>query len=268
MSMPARRWAVVAATAVLALGALASCGRGEATKTPSEQPSASRTTAQASEASFLVDGYPADQVPLYQVKSVESSHFYVNADPNNTSIFGDTDVAYYNVVFRTSASASDLLAHYRALFDSPLKGGSETTSARGTIGDFKVSVSHYGSGDTAYLQVFLPQKRSLVDDPHFSDFPAIFEPTDALVLHESGYGLLNQSGGQTHYSRYYTVKNPTAAAFTALESQYRKLYSGKPDFSFDKGSDTMTWTDQGDEVRLNFAADQSRVFLQIFRPMS
>ena len=192
------RRAVVAATAVLGVVTLAACGTGDATGTPADQESASQVTPQASasadDASFLVSGYPAEQVPLYQLKSIESSSFVVNTDPRSPSVFGDTDFAYYNVVFRTSASAEDLLAHYRSLFDTPLKGGSETTTARGAIGDLKVTVSHYGSGDTAYIEVFLPQKQSLVDDPHFSDFPAVFEPTDALVLHESGYGLLNQVG--------------------------------------------------------------------------
>jgi hypothetical protein len=67
------------------------------------------------EKSYLLENYPLDTVPLYKMKMVSSSKFFVNDDPASYAGYIGKPTNYYNVVFETDASAKDLLKYYRSL---------------------------------------------------------------------------------------------------------------------------------------------------------
>ena len=230
------------------------------------QDTAAPARASEGDQNFLVDGYPLDTVPLHELKAIQSSSFYVNTEPEDG--YSGNGRTYYNVVFRTAASQSELLDHYASLFDEVDADLSSETNLVGTIGDLDVAASHYGEGDSAYLQVYLPaDQESTFDDAHFSGFPMTFEPTAGMDQREAAITLIDQLGGEVRHHVYYAITDPTTATFTELEDHYEQRYGDATGFSFDRESGDMRWEEQGYEVVLNFTQDQGRVYLQTIEAM-
>lgn len=217
------------------------------------------------ELSFKLEGYPEESVPIYELDTIESFKYFVNDDPLNTGgVFGSPK-NYYNVVFKTTATAAELLAYYRSLMSTVYDSyGSETTIS-GVIGDYNVEASHYGGDtDSAYLQVHLPAASYAKENPYFGDFPALVAAKDDWVQHETSYGLLNQSGGEIEYTTYYTVESKQ---MEALFDEYQQIHGGKEAFVATPDSGMLQWMEDGYEVSLVFSADHGRVYLMMRAPM-
>lgn len=227
----------------------------------------------SSEIDYLLDTYPLKEVPLYKITRVESSKYYINFDPRNTSYFENTNFIYYNVVFLTDATQEELLDYYTKLFDKPYdEDYSSSDMVKGYIGKYRVSAAHYGAEDdnTAYVQVYLPNDEFTKENKYFGTFPDLFEEDSMFVEHENSYGLLNQLGGQTEYTKYYTVIDSgdqdedgkdDVDEFGVLLSKYAALYKDKPNYALE--GDLMSWEEDGYLVKVSFSRDHGRVYLNI-----
>lgn len=267
------------AAALLVAALLTGCGAGDASEP--EEPAATGVNAEAvgdgqdtaaparaseSDQDFLVDGYPLDTVPLHEMTAIQSSSFFVNTEPEVG--FGGNGRTYYNVVFTTSASQAELLDHYASLFDQVDADLTSETSVAGPLGDLDVEASHYGTDDTAYLQVYLPaDQESTFDDEHFSGFPMTFEPVEGMDQREASITLIDQSGGEVQHRVYYAIADPTTATFTELEDHYAQQYKDATGYTFDAESGRMSWDEEGYAVVLAFTPDHGRVYLQVTEVM-
>jgi hypothetical protein len=223
--------------------------------------------------SFLLEGFPIDQVPLYKLEKVSSNKIFVNTDPKNLSGFEEKNFAYFNVVFYSDASQEEFLNYYKNLFESQIVEEFESPDmVKGVIGQYKVSAAHYGSGNTGYLQVHLPDYKDESLNKYFLEFPDILETNSNLIEHEKSYGLLNQKGGEIEYTKYFTVidsgdKNNDGKddvdEFLMLEEEYKKQYKEKTEYSYDEKTGTMKWSDKEFQVTLVISRDHGRVYLML-----
>jgi len=220
---------------------------------------------------YLLDGYPEADVPLYKIREVSSSKYYINFDSKNISYFDDTNYTYYNVVFYTDASQSEFLSYYKELFDKEyVEEYANPEMVKGYVGKYRVTAAHYGSEDTGYVQVYLPNEEFTKDNKYFDSYPDLFEEDSMLVEHENSYGLLNQAGGQTEYTRYFTVIDSgdrdkdgkdDVDEFAVLISKYENIYKDKLNYTME--GEQMSWEDGGYKITVSFSKDHGRVYLNI-----
>ena len=220
---------------------------------------------------YLLDGYPEADVPLYKIKEVSSSKYYINFDPKNISYFDDTNYTYYNVVFYTDASQSEFLSYYKELFDKEyVEEYANPEMVKGYVGKYRVTAAHYGSEDTGYVQVYLPNEEFTKDNKYFGNYPNLFEEDSMFVEHENSYGLLNQAGGQTEYTRYFTVIDSgdrdkdgkdDVDEFAVLISKYENIYKDKLNYTME--NELMSWGEGEYTVKVSFSKDHGRVYLNI-----
>ncbi|MFA5026027.1 MAG: hypothetical protein WC503_05980 [Candidatus Shapirobacteria bacterium] len=225
------------------------------------------------EQSFLIDGFPIKEVPLYKLNKVSSNKIFVNTDPKNTSGFDETNFAYFNVVFYSDASQEEFLNYYKNLFDSQIKEEfASPDMVKGNIGQYKVSAAHYGSENTGYLQVHLPIHNDEGINKYFVNFPDVFKINPNTIEHEKSYGLLNQKGGEIEYTKYFTVTNSgdkdndgkdDVDEFLLLETEYQELYKQQPEYSYDEKTGTMKWRNGEYEITLAITRDHGRIYLML-----
>lgn len=225
------------------------------------------------ELSFLLDGYPIDEVPLYKVREVSSNKLIINWDPKNISIFDDKDFIYYNVVFYTDASQEELLDYYKGFFDEEIIDEYPMPDmVKGYIGKYRVTAAHYDSDDTAYIQVYLPSDEFTTENMYFTDYPDIFADDPMFVENENSYGLLNQVGGQVEYTRYFTVIDSgdqdddgedDVDEFAVLKEKYEEINKDKADYQYDENNHMMIWEEDGYTVRVSFTRDHGRIYSNI-----
>lgn len=212
----------------------------------------------------LLDGFPEDQIDLYKSTNIESIKFFVNDDPQNYESYFGSKYNYYNVVFETEASQSELLEYYQSKMDTVNEENYGSSSAEGKIGKYGVSASHYGeSSKTAYLQVYLPQSEFSKTNPFFSNYPELVEIDPNWTEHESSYGKLDQLGGQIEYTQYFTVNKDDMDEYL---QDYTEKYADKEGFK-DAGSGYLSWKDGEYSINLTFSKDHSRVYLMIRKSM-
>jgi len=233
--------------------------------------SSNNTSDEKQEFDYLLEGYPEVDVPLYKIREVSSSKYYINFDPKNISYFDDTNYTYYNVVFYTDASQSEFLNYYKELFDKEyVEEYANPEMVKGYVGKYRVTAAHYGSDDTGYVQVYLPNEEFTKDNKYFVSYPDLFEEDSMLVEHENSYGLLNQTGGQTEYTRYFTVIDSgdrdkdgkdDVDEFAVLISKYENIYKDKLNYTME--GEQMSWEDGGYKITVSFSKDHGRVYLNI-----
>lgn len=225
------------------------------------------------ELDFLLSGYPIEEVPLYKVSKISSCKLYNNWDPKNISTFDDTEFSYYNVVLYTDASQSEFLDYYKGIFDEEIVDEYPMPDmVKGYIGKYRVTAAHYDYDNTGYLQIHFPKDEVSKENIYFDTYPDLFEMDNMFVEHENSYGLLNQVGGQTEYTRYFTVldsgdkdndgKNDVDE-FGVLISKYKGLYSGKDEYEFNESTGAMSWVEDGYDVVVSFSRNHGRVYLNM-----
>lgn len=229
------------------------------------------------ELKYLLEGFPIEQVPLYKLIKISSNKIFINTDPKNISTFGENSFAYFNVVLNSEASQEEFLNYYQNLFDQVItEEFPNDEMVKGYVGSYKVSAAHYGSGNTGYLQVHLANHNDESLNKYFTDFPPVFEVNSSLIEHEKSYGLLNQKGGETEFTKYFTVVDSgdqnqdgkdDVDEFTMLTKEYQEKYQEKTDYSYDEENTTMRWTDQGFSITLALSKDHGRIYLMIRKPL-
>jgi len=226
---------------------------------------------------FLLEGFPIEQVPLYKLIKISSNKIFINTDPRNISTFEENNFAYFNVVLDSEASQEEFLNYYQNLFDQVItEEFSNDDMVKGHVGPYKVSASHYGTGNTGYLQVHLANYNDESLNKYFTAFPKILEENQYLIEHEKSYGLLNQKGGEIEFTKYFTVVDSgdqnqdgkdDVDEFTILTKEIQEKYQEKTDYSYDEETTTMQWKDQEFTVTLAISKDHNRIYLMIRKPL-
>lgn len=227
---------------------------------------------------FLLKGFPIKEIPLYKLNKISSNKIFINTDSKNLSVFGEKNFAYYNVVFYSEASQEEFLNYYKSLFENQIVEEFDSPDmVKGTIGQYKVSAAHYGSGNTGYLQVHLSDYNDESLSNYFLDFPNILESNLSVVEHEKSYGLLNQKGGEIEYTKYFTVidsgdqnndGNDDVDEFLLLEEEYKKQHKDKAGYVFDEKTGTMKWNDKEFEVTLVISRNHGRIYLVLRKSLN
>lgn len=239
----------------------------------SKKESKENTVIDNQEMDFLLDKYPIEQVPLYIMTKVSSSKLYNNWDLKNISVFDDKEFSYFNIVFYTQASQTEFLEYYKNLFDEEIVDEYPMPNmVKGNVDKYRVTAAHYGSDDTGYIQVYFPKNEVTKENTYFETFPNLFEEDSMFVEHENSYGLLNQSGGQIEYTKYFTVLDSGDSdgdsiddvdEFAVLIAKYQGLYSSKDEYEFDNSTGRMSWVEDGYNVVVSFSRDHGRVYLNM-----
>ena len=229
------------------------------------------------EQNFLLEGFPIDKVPLFKLKEISSHKIFINTDPKNISDFEENNFAYFNVVLYTEASQEEFLNYYKNLFESEIvEGFKPDDMVKGKIGEYKVSAAHYGSDNTGYIQVHLPNYQDESLNKYFTDFPDILAVNSNLIEHQKSYGLLNQKGGEIEYTKYFTVIDSgdqnndgkdDVDEFLVLETEYKNKFQDKPEYTFEEKSGTMKWQDGEYESTLVVSRDHGRIYLNLRKGM-
>lgn len=245
----------------------------ESQSSPTLNTTSNSSISDSKEQTFLIDGFPIDSVPLYKLNKISSSKIFVNTDPKNKSEFDETNFSYFNVVFFSDASKEEFLNYYKNLFESEIKDEYENENmVKGKIGQYKVSAAHYGSDNTGYIQVHLPNYKDESIDKYFIDFPKILDLDSSLVEHDKSYGLLNQSGGQVEFTKYFAVIDSgdqnndgkdDVDEFLILENGYKEQFKDKQDYSYDEKNGVAKWVDGDFAVTLSISRDHGRIYLML-----
>ena len=232
----------------------------------------SKNGVQSSGQDFLIDQYPIETVPLYKMAKVESSKFFYNRDPADTSAFDESPFSYFNVVYETTASRDDVFKYYRTIFDKEIKEEfSNPESIKGAVGKYNIEVAQYDE-DTVYLQVYVDKNESdNLQKELFSYFPLVDIDLSYVKLNEKSFGLLNQKGGESEYTHYYTVsdtgdvngdKIDDIDEFVAIQSAIQEKYKNNSDFKF--ADNVFEWTsDKNEQYTVSLSPDHGRVYIQI-----
>lgn len=247
----------------------------ESPSSPTSNTTSKSSTSDSKEQTFLIDGFPIDSVPLYKLNKISSSKIFVNTDPKNKSEFDETDFSYFNVVFLSDSSKEEFLNYYKNLFESEIKDEYENENmVKGKIGQYNVSAAHYGVDSTGYLQVHLLDYKDENLNKYFIDFPQFLETDPILIEHEKSYGLLNQSGGQVEFTKYFTVVDSgdqnndgkdDVDEFLILENGYKEQFKDKQGYSYDEKNGVVKWVDGDLAVTLSISRDHGRIYLMLRR---
>ncbi len=218
---------------------------------------------------YILADYPADVVPLVKDVTVSSMKYFVQD-------YSGLRQNYYNVVFYTDLDAEDVVEFYRKKMDRVTEDEAGAGNARleGTIGDYRVVLSNYGSRDF-YLEVHMPSQSFTSKNRYYDGYPKLVELGNDWLERESTYGLLNQNGGQVEYTQWFEVdvseypknsemrNNPIGTYY----EMYREKYGESDGFNADDTERILRWQDGDYSVWLAFSVDHGRVYLTFRKGM-
>lgn len=234
---------------------------------PQEKTNSSAAPKQKSELNMMLEGYPLETVPFYEMTMISSMKFMVDRNPQNYGGYFGKNVNYYNVVFKTTADAASTLAYYRSLMSEVSAEDSNDEQVAGMIGKYKVSASHYGDNpdNYAYLQVHLPIDEYSSVNPFFSNYPQLFSIDEQLTEYYNSYGILNQNGGEVEYLQWFSPNNDELS-IAELAEIYKARHQTEIDFAFDPDSGEMKWQKDEWQVNISFSTDHGRVYTMLRKP--
>ena len=232
-----------------------------------------KTPVAVEDKNYMLEGYPVEEVPLYESEMISSMKFFVNHDPLNLSSYFGQLSNYYNVVFKTQASQDDFIKYYRKLVTNELTEYSSNSQVSGTVGKYNITASHYGH-EYGYLQVYLPREEYSSQNRFHAEYPQdIIEIDPNLIERENSYGLLNQNGGEVEHTRYFNFIESLPeewegnSPFEILYQQYIEKYKDKEAFSAIIEDKRLTWKDGEYSVVIIFEESHGRVYLNMRKPI-
>lgn len=220
------------------------------------------------EKNYLIEGYPLETVPLFKMKMVSASKYFVNKDPSRFADYFDKAVNYYNVVFETEATPEEYIRYYRSLMSEVNEDSVSESGIEGKIGKYKIEASHYGDNpkNYGYLQVYLPTDEYQETNRYYQDYPNVVQLGDAWPEYESSYGLLNQKGGEIEYTQYFPLPKEERDQ-DELINTYKEKYQNETGYAFNQSTGLMNWKKDNYSINMSFSKDHGRIYLMIRKPM-
>ncbi len=224
----------------------------------------------APQKNYVLEEFPIETVPLYKMKMVSSSKFFVNKEPTRYADYFGKVVNYYNVVFETEATPKEYLQYYRSLMSEVNDDSVSDSQVEGKIGKYKIQASHHGDNpkNYGYLQVYMPSDEYQETNRYFQDYPDVVELDASFSEYESSYGLLNQKGGEVEYTQYFPLPKEENAQNNLIK-KYKEKYSKEEGYSFNEETGLMIWKNNiyNATVYVTFSKDHGRLYLMMRRPM-
>lgn len=226
------------------------------------------STQVADKKNYLLEGYPLDTVPLYKMKMVSASKFFVNKDPSRYADYFGKVINYYNVVFETEATPKEYLEYYRSLMSEINEDSVSESQIEGKIGKYKITASHYGNNpkNYGYLQVYLSEEEYQEANRYYQEYPAVVDLKDSLPEYESSYGLLNQKGGEIEYTQYFPLTKEENEQDKLIDI-YKEKYQNESDYNYNEETGLMQWKKDSYSINASFSKDHGRIYLMIRKPM-
>lgn len=213
-----------------------------------------------------------DQI-FYKQTALSSSKFFYNDDPSSSSIFGEKPYSYFNVVYKSSGTQTEVLEYYKSIFTKPIEREyPDSDMVTGYIDEYKVSASRYESDNTVYLQVHFPAEKVTKESIYLNKFPLELKPSSYLEEHELSYGVLEQNGGEVEYTKYFTIidsgdKNVDGKndidEYNYVLTEYRNTYRNEEDYKFDEKLQQLTWKHDSYNVTVTFSDSHDRVYVML-----
>lgn len=226
------------------------------------------TSQKAGEKNYLLEGFPLETVPLYKMKKVSASKFFVNKEPTRYADYFGKVVNYYNVVFETEATQEEFLRFYSYLMSEINEDSVSDSQIEGKIGKYKIGASHFGDNpkNYGYLQIYLPDNEYQENNRYFQDYPNVVDLDASLPEHESSFGLLNQKGGEIEYTQYFPLPREEDDQNKLIET-YKEKYQNENDYNYNEETGLMTWKKDVYSINMSFSKDHGRIYLVIRRLM-
>lgn len=212
-------------------------------------------------------------IVFYKQVSISSSKFFYNDDPSSSSIFGEKPYAYFNVVYKSSGTQTEVLEYYKNIFTKPIEREyPDSDMVTGYIDEYKVSATRYESDSTVYLQVHFPPEKVTKDSIYLSKFPLQLKSSPYLEEHELSYGILEQNGGEVEYTKYFTItdtgdKNADGKddvdEYNDVLTEYKNTYKNESNYAFDEKLQQLTWRYEDYNVTVAFADSHDRVYVMM-----
>lgn len=235
--------------------------------------SAKSPVSASSEDPLMLEGYPSDVVPLFQLNSIEAMKYFMNDDPANFAGYFGKDKQYFNVVYSTNAQKSEVFAYYRGIMTQENLENTNPDMIEGKIGTYGISVSQY-EDDTVYIQVHDDSGNTYETNPYYGSYPEIVAIHSSWIEHENSYGRMAQNNGTEEFTQYFVINEEILDDEAKKDSmqfmyeEYEKKYSAKDSFTTDSESGLMSWVEGAHRVTLSFSKDHDRIYLMIRKPLS
>ncbi len=216
---------------------------------------------------YPVEGFPLDQVPLFESLAVDLSLFSVQdyKDSAWAVVYGDLR-NYYHVVYYTKAPTSEVLEFYSSLMDPVDEEYTFGEQLQGWIGEYKVFVntSEGERDNTIYVSVDLPADRLSAENHFFVDCPqGLVEVEPVFEATEWTYRIDSNDDGRITYAFLYTMP----VVETEFYEYYTERYEDKEDFKINDYG-TISWKDQGYGIALTYDKEFKRTFIGIWKGLN
>lgn len=263
------RTAQFALVLLLALS-LAGCS---AVKEPAESTDATRGASDEAPVEWtvqLLDGFPADVVPLYKSELLDTAYYSVRNDPQWAAVEGGLRNIHH-VVYHTSAPTAEVLEYYLGLMESTSDADASDGYIEGVIGEYPVEVNttEESSYNAVYLTVDLPKAEVTETNPFYADYPAdlVAVPAEFVFFEDKYYEYLYRSTDMAFWRQFDIAdRDGDGAADLSLEdvyAYYRERYGDRSDFVIDEATRQMTWRDGEYSVVMAFYEGGGRGVLEI-----
>lgn len=268
-----KRLALLELTVLLALAFVAGCAGSDstpATSTGDEPPSEAPAETPAEWTVRPFEGWPEDVVPLYESDLVDTAYYSVRNDPQWAAVEGGLRNINH-VVYHTAAEPSAVLDYYRGLMSSVNEEATFDGQIEGTIGKYTVFVNTTveSSYNAVYVTVDLPKAEVTEVNPFYAEYPAelVETPAEFVFFEDKYYEYLYRRTDMAFWRQFDIAdRDGTDGPDLSLEDVYafyQERYGDKPEFSIDRDTRMISWTDGKYQVLLAFYEAGNRGVLEI-----
>ena len=218
----------------------------------------------------LLDGFPADTVPLYKSDLLDTAYYSVRNDPQWAAVEGGLRNIHH-VVYHTAAPPAEVLEHYLGLMSATTDADASDGYIEGTIGKYAVEVNttEESSYNAVYVTVDLPKAEVTEMNPFYADYPAelVETPGEFVFFEDKYYEYLYRSTDMAFWRQFdiadWDGKNGPDLSLEDVYAYYEQRYADKPEFTIDRESRMMTWKDGRYSVTIAFYEGGGRGVLEI-----
>lgn len=239
-------------------------------ETPTGSPTDASAEAPAEWTVQLLEGYPEDVVPLYKSDLLDTVSYSVRNDPQWAAVEGGLRNIYH-VVYQTAAAPAEVLEHYLGLMESTTDPDPSDGTIEGTIGKYTVwlNTSEQGSYNAVYMSVDLPKAEVTETNPFYTGYPAdlVETPGEFVFFEDKYYEYLLHDTDMAFWREFDIAdrdgKDGPDLSLEDVYAFYQERYGDKPEFTIDRDTRTITWTDGEYQITLVFYEDGGRGVLEI-----
>lgn len=209
-------------------------------------------------------------MPLYESDLVDTAYYSVRNDPQWAAVEGGLRNIHH-VVYHTAAEPSAVLDYYRGLMSSVNEERTFDGQIEGTIGKYTVFVNTTveSSYNAVYVTVDLPKAEATEVNPFYAEYPTelVETPGEFVFFEDTYYEYLYRRTDMAFWRQFDIAdrdgKDGPDLSLEDVYAFYQERYGDKPEFSIDRETRMISWTDGKYQVLLAFYEAGSRGVLEI-----